>query len=715
MSDLPDTVFHLDAVWLWFLLLVPVLWFARFVYRRTRPSVPPARVTILWLLRGVSFLVLLLLLAEPVLSYLARRALRPVIVTLIDTSPSMDVEESGVTRLDRIRRVMQGELGEYLNGPVRAFSATVRDIDPDTLDRLSASGQATDLAVALQSAQQAVADPRLLAGVVLLSDGRHNLGEDPVRVAADHGVPVYVLGLGSDQTPDDVQIVDATFEGPAFAGRPTRLQVRLRSWGFQDSSVVVRVEEGDRILVQTDLRLGADGQLQPLEMLTPPLSAGPHLLRVTVVARDGELTEHNNQSLLALRVRQNRFRVLLLSGRPGPESAFVSRTLAADSTLQVDEFIRRGARQFYGADAFPADIGVYDALVMLDPADMTTSISLGDLQEYVANGGGLLLQVTATGVERLSAELADLLPTITGPVGADIHDREPLRLGPDARSHPLGRSMAGGGEGLSAAGDPWQRLPPLLRRTARIRVQPGATALLAASDGDPVVVVGALGAGRVLHVAGIGFWRQALFGDGAGGGGRTVRAFWRGAVHWLAVTEPVGRVRASSEQPVYRSGQPATVTVAVFDELNEPLPDAEVELSLAPGGRSVTLDPKGQGGHRTSLAGLGAGTYTFTVAVRHGNTSIGQAQGSFIVESHTVESADLRADAETLAAIADASGGEYRELEQWAELAHVLRPMPVIVREQQSLGIEIRHVVWLLLLTGLLTVEWFLRKRSGML
>ena len=117
-----------------------------------------------------------------------------------------------------------------------------------------------------------------------------------MRVAADHGVPVYVLGLGSDQTPDDVQIVDATFEGPAFAGRPTRLQVRLRSWGFQDSSVVVRVEEGDRILVQTDLRLGADGQLQPLEMLTPPLSAGPHQLRVTVVARDGELTGQNNQS-----------------------------------------------------------------------------------------------------------------------------------------------------------------------------------------------------------------------------------------------------------------------------------------------------------------------------------------------------------------------------------------------------------------------------------
>ena len=68
-----------------------------------------------------------------------------------------------------------------------------------------------------------------------------------------------------------------------------------------------------------------------------------------------------------------------------------------------------------------------------------------------------------------------------------------------------------------------------------------------------------------------------------------------------------------------------------------------------------------------------------------------------------------------VAAIAGASGGEYRELERWAELAHVLRPLPVLVREQQRLGAEIRHVLWLLLLTVLLTAEWILRQRSGML
>ena len=109
-------------------------------------------------------------------------------------------------------RAMQGKLGEHLDGPMRAFSASVHPIDIDTLDRLRTSGQATDLALALRSALIAVADSRLLAGVVMLTDGRHNLGEDPVRVAAEQGVPVYVLGVGLHPPPDDVHIVDVAFE-----------------------------------------------------------------------------------------------------------------------------------------------------------------------------------------------------------------------------------------------------------------------------------------------------------------------------------------------------------------------------------------------------------------------------------------------------------------------------------------------------------------------
>ncbi len=710
MSDLLDTIFNIDAVWPWLVLLPLAIWFAWFVYRRTRPSVSPSRVTLLWMLRGASFSLLLLLLAEPMLSYLSRRALRPVTVTLIDTSPSMDVEQEGVTRLARFQRALAGELGEHLDGPTLAFSSTAYDIDGDTLDQLKSIGQATDLAAALHAGVRAVPDPHLLAGILLLSDGRHNLGEDPERVATQLGTPIYTLGLGSQHTPDDVQIVEAVPTGPVFAGRPARILLRLRSWGFQDSTVVIRIAEGDDTLREIEFPLGTAGQQQQVELSVPSLSAGPHLLRVSVVPRDGELPPHNNQVLVSLRVRHNRLRVLMSCRRPGAESAFIGRTLTADSTLQIDEFIGRGDGGFYGSEPFPQKLAAYDALILLD--EVPATIAPGDLQMFVAEGGGLLLQKLAPEKGGLSAELEELLPTIAGP-RTSVRGQEPLRLGRDASSHAIGRFLVGRRQ-AEAAGDPWQRLPPLLLRLPRLRAKPVAHVLLAASDGDPVVVAGAFGAGRIIQIAGTGFWRQSLFGGGGGGDQQTVRRFWRSAIHWLAVAEPGGRVRASSE-PIYRSGEPAVVTVEVFDELNEPLTDAQVELLLAPGGRLVSLDPQAPGRYRAEIAGLDVGTHSFRVTARYGDTDIGQNEGSFIVESHTLESADLRGDAEMLAAIARASGGAYRELGQWAELSHLLRPLPVLVEEEQRLGVEVRHLGWLILLTGLLAAEWILRKRSGML
>ena len=461
MGDLLDTAFQVDASWPWLLLLPPVVWCCHFAYHHTRPPVAARRVSLLWLLRGTSFCVLIMLLAEPVLSYLARHALRPVTVTLIDSSPSMEVERRGYTRLDRVRQAMNDGLGTLLDGPFRTFSSSAYDVDPDTLDRLQISGQATDLAEALRSAVRAVPDRRLLAGIVLLSDGRHNLGEDPLRTADEQGVPVYVLGLSSNRTPDDVQIVGVETEGPIFAGSSTRLQVRLRNWGFQDSSVVVRLDENDEALGQKDLRLGADGQLQLVELQAPPMSAGPHLLRVTVVPIDGELTPHNNQSLLSLRVQQKRLRVLLVADRPAPESAFVGRLLAADSTLRVERYVLRDGRGFYGTTPFPEDLGAFDALVLLEPSELTGILSPGRLRAYVAGGAGLLVQATGSG--GTPAGLADLLPIMAGSAVAGLHDQEPLRLERRANHHPVGRGMVV----ADGAGDPWQRLPPLLARAPR--------------------------------------------------------------------------------------------------------------------------------------------------------------------------------------------------------------------------------------------------------
>jgi hypothetical protein len=265
----------------------------------------------------------------------------------------------------------------------------------------------------------------------------------------------------------------------------------------------------------------------------------------------------------------------------------------------------------------------------------------------------------------------------------------------------------------SATPDREIRLPPLSNYARRLKPADGVTVLLQTASGDPVVVAGPVGRGRVVYAVGSGFWRLELFGAGLGDTGVDLGAFWQAATRWLAAAPASGRVRSSPEQPVYRAGETAAVIAEVYDELNEPLDNVVVTVGLQPGNRDVTMEGVGAGRYRATWSGLDPGEYSYRIDVR--DPTDGTSQGRFVVESQSVEAMDLRADPALLVNLAATSGGEYRPLERWRDLQSRLKPPPRLIREERRLSATIHQGTWLVLCVVLLTAEWLLRKRSGML
>ena len=698
----------LDGVWLW-LLLVPVLaWLGRWIYRRTRPAVDPATGRLLWILRAAALALILFVLAEPLLAWFARSARRPVVVALLDTSASMNVVEQGSSRLQRAVEVLGGGLRDDLRGAeVRRFSGRPRPVSLDTLSRVAAGGWSTDLSAALVSAEDAVPGGRTLGGVLLVSDGRHNLGEDPAAVAASLGVPVYALGVGSGDPAADVQLLSAAAPEAAFAGRPVRLRLSLRSWGYQGQAAQVSVSTEEEELVSSRVVLGADGQVLPADLELPALAAGPHLLTVAVGGLDGELTGQNNRRLLSLHLRRHRLRVLLAAGGPGAETAFLRRALAADSSLQVTARIRRDDRSFYGGNPLPGSLEDWDCLVLVDP-DADLAAALG-IEGFLRSGRGLLV-FAGSRLLRAPGPLDRLLPLSWDRPPVIEATGDPVEAAPGGRGHPLGRLLA-----QTAAGESWRGWPPLAGTLRAGRPGPGSRLLLRTSAGDPVLVAGSVGSGRVLVASGTGFWRLDLLAAGLGEQAGSLRAFWPAAVRWLAAASAQGRVRSSPESPVYRAGEPAAVVAEVYDQLNEPVDSARVTIRLGPAGHESAMEPAGAGRFRAAWTGLEAGEYTYEVQASHGGAGLGRSGGRFVVESHSVEAVDLRADPGLLAEIAALSGGEYRPLEAWRDLRGRLRPPPRVVPEERRLSVEVDQYLWLSLAALLLAGEWVIRKRGGML
>ena len=121
------------------------------------------------------------------------------------------------------------------------------------------------------------------------------------------------------------------------------------------------------------------------------------------------------------------------------------------------------------------------------------------------------------------------------------------------------------------------------------------------------------------------------------------------------------------------------------------------------------------GGHyRGSWGGLEPGDYHYKAEAQAGDVLIGADEGSFLVEQHSIESVDVRADQALLSEIARRSGGNHRPLAQWRQLLPLMPLQKRLVEEAATLPLW--GPTWpLMLVVALLGIEWGLRKRVGMI
>lgn len=704
--------------WLFAASAVPLLWVVVAVYRRTRPAVSSRTRYVLLALRGLALGLLLALVAEPVLSALTRRAVSPSLDLLLDTSDSMALVEGGRTRLQRAVELLgNGEFRDLLGGwqvRVCGFADQPYPLAADTAGRAATGGHATDIAGALGACcTKQTLDGGGRGAVLVLSDGGHNLGADPVVAAAELRVPVHTLVVGSDTDPADLQVAAVEAPVSVFFGQVLPLTVTVRSWGFRGRAIEVEVYDGDRQLARWPVTLHGDGVDQQVVVELPTAEPGPHILRVQVPVLEGEQATDNNQALVFSRVHRNRLPVLLVATAPGPELAFMRRTLLADSSLVVEQLV--GGRSPVRLDA--QVLSRPRAIVLVDPGPGLLGGASGEaLAEFVRGGGGLLL---VTGPKSLrtwvaASPVAGGLPLVLAPGGL-APPQAPLRPHPAAREHPILRyPQEASAAGTSDAAVSWERLPPVAGLPAGARAREGAQVLLTAGEGQPVVAAGRVGQGRVVVAAASGFWRLDLMSSGAGEDPRTVRRLWQSAVKWLALEASEGRVRATAEHPVYRAGARAAIVAEVFDELMRPQPAALVEAALDGEPGPVPLESLGGGRYRGTWLGLAPGEHHFEVRAAAGGTPIGTAEGRFIVEEYSLESMDVRARPGVLAEMARASGGASHLLEDWRELAPRLDVAPRLVDEERRWSLW-GHGWTLIAAVGLLSAEWVVRKRRGML
>lgn len=744
-----------DPVWPWPLLLLAIallvgtLWLG---YPRRIAHLPRKWRNTLVAVRSVIIAMIVLLLLRPYLILESDEKSDAVIYLVMDRSASMATKDAAgnKTRHQALQDLFEklrpslDEIGEDIEVRIRELSAELEPVDgPSEV----ADGRITNICGALNSLAQAATQEKTGA-VIFLSDGRDNgalsSGADPLRAARLLGrqnSPVYAVGFGSSEAVSngaDIALSELDVPSDVFVRNEVPVRVRLRTFGFQGQDVRLRVLIEQRI----GLGFGKSGAMAPvppsasnktLRVITLessqedetvslqfiPEEAGEIKIAVEAEPIDEEIRQANNRVETVIRVRSGGIRVAYFD-RIRPEMKWLKR-INVSSRVQLDVVpILGGAlaeRNVIGDRWFDDD--AYDAYIIGDvPASVLGEARIRRLYRLCQDRGvGLMMIGGQDSFGRggyHQTPLASLLPVVIS--GSDQQLTDPVPVVPTQAGirNPI-LQIASLDQNLAR----WRELAPMEGANVfRLKEGTAPQVLAESANGMPMLVTQSTGSGRVMVFAGDTTWQWALQEDWAV---EAHQRFWRQVIFWLTRMEEDGENKAwiSVEPRQVMPGGNAEMSFGLRGEDGLPVKDANYKLDvIRPDGETSNPQPRAEA--LSAAADFtetdDPGDYWVRLEATGPDGTTHQHTTRFLVNNQDPELDNPAADPGLLREIAHVSGGDFlsgdelqKRLEEWAEDG---LPGMQIKRSRSILLWDNWFV--LLAFVGLMTAEWAIRKKRGL-
>ncbi len=675
------------------------------------------------------------------------------VALLADNSRSMTLaDENSRSRLDATKELLSSgnAFTKNLNDKFRVglyrFSNTAAKIKD--INELKADGVSTDVVTALREAvKESTGSP--LSAIVLVSDGGANTPKDlsgELRELRARNIPVFTIGVGNPSRFKDAETVRVTTPRRVLVGSAIIAETLVRLSGYGNTKVSLAVsEDGKALKTQAfDVR---GGEAQSVTIEFSPSSAGNHRYTFEVKPLDGETTLENNAIDTLIEVTDEKPKILYLDGEPRWEYGFMRKAATAktEKNLTLVSVLRSADGKFYRqgvesgselTDGFPAtveELFTYQGIILGSvEANFFSYDRLKSIEQFAARRGGGVMAIAGSKAfdagKYAQTPIADLLPVV---LNDQVEETETLivqnfkaALTTRGRTHPVTRLN----EDRNQSAKIWDELPAISIPEILTGTKPGATIILEARGVNdktrnlPLLVEQRYGRGRSLAFTTNDSWRWRMEVSSQNNYHET---FWRQLLRYLVSTTP-RQFEVASERDVYVPGDTISVRSEINDKKFEAIRDAQVTAIVTkPSGATVELPLKinfnssanGQteasSDYRSELAADETGLYKVEMTAKRGNETLGAATSSFFVTERSREFHDAAQNVELLKRVATETGGKYFELAKANNLLDEITMLEGKNSERVSKDLWDMPINFMLLI-GLASAEWFLRKRKGL-
>jgi uncharacterized membrane protein len=731
---------HLNPILAAVLILGLGVWLI-VLYRRQRRQYSAKETMVLVVPKMLIVLLLILAYFDPMWNVMQRPDENQKVLALVDTSSSMEVEDSADgSREERaniiLENLKQKLKSSYIDFDVQQFDSEV--YEPSKHNRrqdkqLDEDIRETDLGKCLVTIADKP-DTSKYMSVLMLTDG----GDELVQNVKLPEAPVYITGVGSEpETWNDIAVT--RIEVPEFVEEQSDFEItadmiaRCASYSFETGA--------ERVNVQIEENVGQDWETRDSKFvdlkgskarvkfnIKSPSEMGMKKYRIRAETIDGELSELNNTRVFPIDVRKNTLSLLLFAQQLGWDFRQIYKELSGDTSVALtalfrvssDRFVVRGSRQKGDENleaGFPSTKGLLDlyrcVIIGSFPASQWRQGQLQALVEYVREGGAVIFLggehsfgqggYSRTVIEPLfpwnisagEPELQTGQFTVNVPLSAVNHSIV------SETSQLISQTSGAVIESINLSG-------PL---------RSGAINLLDASLGSRTVSVVALqryGQGQTMGVATNTMWKWTQESDELK---QAYSHFWRQSVRNLSQWEEGERfIGVKWDKQRYKPGEQASASIRVAGRYNPGQLHIKATLKAGDELESISVEPMmgRDNTFRAEMVFSKRAEYLFEVHAHVGEKLLESYEKTLVVGPSVNEGANLEVDHAFLDNLAMRSGGAYFRENEQDNLVEALRSRIIDYAVSVEIPLVQDKYIYILIFLGILMLEWTMRRRMNL-
>jgi len=683
--------------WLFILCLIAGGAYASVLYYRNKKE-DFSKITsrVLFIIRFFCVTLITFFLLSPLIKIKTKTKEKPVIIIAQDNSESILINKDSAFYKNTYPQLIKN-LEEKFKDKFEVKSYTFGGNVKDNLN-INFSEKLTDISSVFKFIGSTYYNSNI-AALILASDGIYNAGSNPLYATNDINYPVFTLALGDTNIPRDLIIEKVNFNKLVFLNNKFPLEVLVDAYKCNNEKTQLSIFYDDKKISTQTIDITGEKFVKTFPFSINADSPGKKKLTVTLSAIKGEITTSNNSVTVYIDVIDSRQKVLILSNAPHPDIAALKFAIESNINYEVS---------YFNANDFSSSIDAY-SLIILHSIPSTANPADQILKQIAKSNVPVLYilgnQTNISSFNKLKAGL-----TINNTKSNSFNETLPA-LNKDFSLFALSENTQ----------KTLLRLPPLYSFFGNYLTNLSCVTFLNQKIGNvttnnPLILFNDISGKKTAVISGEGIWKWRLMDYLENENHNATNEIINKTVQYLATKAEKSNFRITTKD-IYPENEPIIIDAEVYNDSYEIINTPEVNIVIKNKENKLYQYSfsKTSNAYTLNAGQLPVGEYSYDAKVKVGSI-IYTRNGRFIVSGLNKEAIVTNADHKTLYNLATRHKGAMyypKETEKlYDEIVNNEEFKPVIYEiSKTSELINIKSLLFLIIL--LLSIEWFIRKRSG--